>query len=542
MYSTKNNFNASDGLQALRNHWRNDVGSGFLVFLIALPLCLGIAMASGFPPIGGIVTAVVGGILVGPLMGARLTIKGPAAGLIAIVAASVMELGAGDPMAGYRYTLAVLVVAGALQMAFALMRLGRFVDFFPVAAVQGMMAAIGVIIVAKQLPVLLGVELEASSIPSLLLQLPTLLWRFNPGIALIGVLSLAILFALPLVKSRWVKLLPAPLLVILIAIPLGYFFNLGQAHQYLFFNEVYEAGPGFLVSLPDNLLDGITFPDFGKLLTWTSLKFILMFALVGSLESLLTVKAIDGIDPCHQKSDGNRDLLATGLGNTVVAFIGGLPMISEVVRSSANVNAGAKSRWSNVYHGIFLLVFVAFFPGLLRQIPLAALAALLVYTGIRLASPALFKNIYAIGREQLGVCIFTLVVTLSTDLLIGVMAGVVLEFLLHLKAGIKPAQLFRTGFRMVQKNDLIILRARSAAAFTNFPGFKSQLDALPKGAKVCIDFGQARLVDHSFLDQLHRFAVKHRKEGGELEIVGLGHLKATSAHALSRRKLVQEQT
>lgn len=474
-------------------------------------------------------------------MGARLTIKGPAAGLIAIAAASVVELGEGDAMAGYRYTLAVLVIAGIVQVIFAGLRLGRYVDFFPVAAVQGMMAAIGVIIVAKQLPILLGVSPMSTDIPSLLMEIPSLLRRLNPEIALIGVFSLILLFALPAVKTRWVRLLPAPLLVILLAIPMGHYFGLSQVHQYLFFDEVYPSGPGFLVSLPDNLLQGITFPDFSHILSWTSLKFILMFALVGSLESLLTVKAIDGMDPWHQKSDTNRDLLATGAGNTVVACIGGLPMISEVVRSSANVHAGARSRWSNAYHGLFLLIFVAFFPGLLRQIPLAALAALLVYTGFKLASPALFKAIFAKGREQLGVCVFTLCVTLFTDLLVGVLAGVILEFLLHLKAGIKPAHLFRNGFRMVRKGEVIVFRARAAAAFTNFPGFKAQLESIPSGLTIHIDFSQAKLVDHSFLEQLHRMAVSYRKEGGKVEITGLSHLQPTSNHHLSRRKWVRSE-
>jgi MFS superfamily sulfate permease-like transporter len=302
------------------------------VFLIALPLCLGISTASGFPPVSGILTAIIGGIVVGPITGSTLSIKGPAAGLIAIAAAAVLELGEGDPMAGYRCTLAVIAVSGLVQVLFGALRLGRFTDFFPGAAVHGMLASIGIIIVAKQLPVLLGTHAVATSPLAMLAEAPEMLGRLNPEITLIGTLSLAVLFGFPFIKNRYIKMVPVPILVLAVGVALGYFFHLEQAQVDLLLNQSYPSGPGFLITLPDRFADGFVLPDLSKLFTLTSLKYIAMFAIVGSLESLLTVKAVEGLDPWKRRSDANRDLAAIGAGNAIAGSIGGLPMIAEVVQ------------------------------------------------------------------------------------------------------------------------------------------------------------------------------------------------------------------
>lgn len=526
-----------DGLPGLKQNWKNDLISGFLVFLIALPLCLGIAMASGFPPIGGIFTAIIGGLLVGPFMGSRLSIKGPAAGLIAIAIAAVTDLGQGDAMAGYRFALAVIVIAGLIQVAFGILKLGRFVDFFPASAVHGMLAAIGIIIIAKQFPVMLGVKPESSNPLALLVEIPSMFGRLNPEIALIGLLSLLILFGLPLIKNQWIKRIPAPMLVLLIALPLGRIFDLTHEHSYLFLDHQYFVGPKFLVTLPSSFLDGITFPDFGKILTMDSIKYIIMFALVGSLESLLTVKAVDGLDPYHRKSDPNKDMLAVGVGNTLCGLVGGLPMIAEVVRSSANVNNGAKTRWANFFHGVFLLIFVAFFPNLIHQIPLAALAAMLIYTGYRLASPKLFRETYKIGKEQIVVFLVTILVTLAEDLLLGIAVGILVEILFHVFSGTSLKYLFKSNVERVETKETILLKAREAAVFTNYLGYKKHLESIPTGMKVILDFNRVRLVDHTFMEQVHHFETEYHRTGGSVEIIGLEKLKAVSAHPLAARKL-----
>lgn len=531
----------ADGLAGLQENWKTDLISGFLVFLIALPLCLGISLASGFPPIAGVFTAIVGGLLVSFFAGSRLTIKGPAAGLIAIAVASVETFNQyntpTDNMMGYKLTLAVIVVAGVIQIAFGLAKLGRFGDFFPASVVHGMLAAIGIIIFSKQIHTLMGVKPTAKEPLELLAEIPKSFAEMNPEIMVIGMVSLLVLFLLPLFKNKYIKMIPAPMLVILIAVGLGFYFDLLHEHKYIFMGHEYKIGENYLVTLPKNMLDGVTFPIFTHLFTLESLQFILMFALVGSIESLLTVKAIDGLDPYQRKSDMNKDLVAVGIGNTLVGFIGGLPMISEVVRSSANVNNAAKTRWSNFFHGMFLLVFVAFFPDIIHQIPLAALAAMLVYTGYRLASPKEFSNVYKIGPEQLAIFLTTLFVTLATDLLLGVLMGILLKITIHVFYGAKPAHIFKTSVDVAQKDNTVYLNVFNYAIFTNFLGYKKCLSKIPKGTHIIINFEKAKIVDHTFMEHLHHFEYDHHLTGGTVEVEGLENHKPFSDHPLAARRI-----
>ncbi|MBX7105604.1 MAG: SulP family inorganic anion transporter, partial [Gemmataceae bacterium] len=358
------------GWGSVLKSWRFDLISGFLVFLIALPLCLAIAKASSFPPIAGLMTAVVGGMVTVFISDSELTIKGPAAGLIVIVAECVAsfahEFGAGLPeheamMIGYRMALGVGVASGILQALFGLARLGKISDFFPRAAVHGMLASIGIIIFSKQAYVVMGVDAPKDTTPlGLLLAMPAHVTKLNPEIALIGFVSLVILFGMPLLKWKWAKMIPSPMLVLLVALPMGRFFDLEHEHTYLFSNGFFSegagrfaVGPRFLVDMPEvlsNPSSAFAFPDFHGLFTLTGLKFLAMFAIVGSLESLLSAEAIDMLDPWRRKTNFNRDLLGIGAANTLAASLGGLPMISEIVRSSANINNGARTRGANFFH------------------------------------------------------------------------------------------------------------------------------------------------------------------------------------------------
>ncbi len=521
----------------LAENYKTDLLSGFLVFLIALPLCLGIALASGFPPLGGIITAVIGGLVVGPLAGSPLTIKGPAAGLIAIAVGSVEAFEALSPGHGYQLTLAVIVVASIFQVVFGLLRAGVLGDFFPASAVHGMLAAIGVIIISKQIHVMFGVKPLAKEPLELLAEVPHSIGHATLPIAMIGLTSLAILVVLSVIKNKYVKMVPAPLVVLAVAIPMGQFFGLDAAHDYLMNGQAYQLGPHFLVNLPSSIIASITFPDFSQILTGTAAQYILMFALVGSLESLLTVKAIDALDPYKRKSNMNRDLLAVGIGNTLCGLLGGLPMISEVVRSSANVSNGAKTRWSNIAHGFFLLVFVAFAPGLIHLIPLAALGAMLVFTGYRLASPRHFKETGAIGKEQLIIFVATILVTLTTDLLIGVAAGVLVKFIIHLINGASLGSLFKSRVEVIAQGDEVRIKIGGDALFSNYLGFKKHLDAISSGKHITFDFAKAGLVDHSFMDHLQHFIHDYQYQGGQAEIVGLNETHhAVSNHPLATRK------
>ena len=512
-----------------------DLRSGFLVFLIALPLCLGISLASGVPPTAGLITAIVGG-LVGSFVGsARLTIKGPAAGLIVIALGAVTELGAGDPVVGYHRALAVGVVAGVVQIIFALTRAGVIGDLMPSAVVHGMLAAIGVMIVSKQAHVALGVTPEGAEALHLLAQIPHSLLNLNPEVFAIGLTGLAILYGLPLMRSRWTRFVPAQMVVLVVAIPMGLLFDIGHEHVYQFAAHVYHIGPSFLIRLPASLLSALAFPDFSQVFSTVSIKYIVMFSLVGSIESLLSVTAVDALDPQRRTSDLNRDLLATGVSNVVAASLGGLPMISEIVRSKANIDNGAQSRWSNFYHGMFLLLSLAIIPGLLQLIPLAALAAMLIYTGTRLASPSEFMHAYHIGPEQLLIFVVTMLVTLMTDLLVGVGAGLALKMLLHIWSGAPMARFFSVVVDEARDGDTVRLVVQDAAIFTNYLGLKRRLLALPDDVRrVVIDFDQAWVVDHTVLAKLETLSGTWSDR--TLELVGLDGHRAASTHPLASRR------
>jgi len=526
------------GLAGLKENFKSDALAGFLVFLIALPLCLAISKASGFPPVAGIFTAIIGGLLVSFLGGSELTIKGPAAGLIVIAVGAVDELGRGDALLGYRLALAIIVVAGVLQVIFGVLRSGVLGDFFPSAAVHGMMAAIGLIIIIKQVFVLTGVKPEGKETLEILTEIPRAFATANPEILIIGIICLVILFTLPYIKNKYVKVIPAPLLVLLVAIPLGRYFDLEHEHSYLFLDHHnYSIGPKFLVELPKSLISAVTFPDFSQITSAVSIKYIIMFALVGSLESLLTVKAIDMIDPWKRKANMNRDVIGVGIANTLSGLIGGLPMIAEVVRSSANVNNGAKTSWANFFHGLFLLLFVSFAAGLIHQIPLAALAAMLIFTGFRLASPKEFVHMFKVGGEQLAIFLITVITTLATDLLVGIGAGIVAKIIFHLWRGLPLRSVFRSRVETYILDGTHEIMVNDAAVFSNYLGLKKYLDAVPRKEKVIIDFSKTRLVDHTVLENIQRFRTEYNQEGGSFEVRGLENHKPSSAYPTAARTL-----
>ncbi|MDP3589620.1 MAG: SulP family inorganic anion transporter, partial [Methylobacter sp.] len=341
------------GLAGLKENWRSDLLSGFLVFLIALPLCLGISMASGFPPSAGIITAIIGGVLVSRINGSFITINGPAAGLIVVVLGAVQSLGDGDAMAGYRYTLAAIVIASVLQILMGFFKAGRLSSFFPASVVHGMLAAIGIIIMAKQINVVLGTTPEqGSSLFSTIAQIPHSIVNLNPEIAVIGISGLVILTVWSMIKNPSLKMIPAPLIVVLVGMGLARYFDLEHEHMYLFLPDAHflphheeTVGPAFLVAISENFMSGFYFPDFSKIATLEFWEAVVSICLVGSLESLLSAMAVDKLDPYKRHSNLDRDLTAVGVGNLVAGLIGGLPMIAEIVRSSANINNGAKTQW-----------------------------------------------------------------------------------------------------------------------------------------------------------------------------------------------------
>ncbi len=472
----------------------SDIKSGLLVFLIALPLCLGISVASGFPPFAGVLTAIIGGLIVSPIMGAKLTIKGPAAGLITIAIGAVTDLGGGNE--GYHAALAVGLAAGIIQMIFGLARIGKLGDFFPSAAVHGMLAAIGVIIIAKQIYVLFGAPAPVGAGPiGLLLHAPEGAMHMVGPIGFIGVVSLVIMFVWPRLPIAGLKRVPAHFIVLAFAIPMSMVFGLNNAHHYEGVFGSFDIGPKFLVAVPDHLSDLINRPNLDALANPHAWNYVVMFAMVGTLESMLTAKAIDGI--ARTSSNLNRDNLAVGIGNTLSALLGGLPMISEVVRSKANLDNGARSWKANFAHGVFLLLCIAIIPAFVHLIPLAALAAMLVYTGCRLASWKEFQHMWKVGRDQFVVFMVTLLVTLLTDLLKGIFAGLIVEAILQMVWGSKPATMFKVNSVDSTDGSGAVISVTSQATFTNLISLRSRIAKVDPKRPLVIDFSGSPLVDHS---------------------------------------------
>lgn len=566
---------------------RFDAVAGFLVFLIAMPLCLAIAKASGFPPIAGIWTAVAGGLIATWVSNSALTIKGPAAGLIVIVAGAVTGLGrefVPEPTAderaalvasgqtdeqitrklederaevGYRLTLGIGVVSGVLQVLLGLVRAGRLVDFFPLTPVHGMLASIGVIIISKQLYAVCGVAPppthpgeEPPGPLQLLAEFPARVAHFNPEILLIGGVSLVILFAHLFIKNRWVKMVPAQLVVLVVAVALGFAFDLEHEHTHLFppshFNGQADDGevvkwPQFLVNMPNVLAEpakAFTLPDFRGVATLSGLKWLFLFVAIGSLESLLAAKAIEQFDPWRRKTHFDRDLIGIGLANAAVACVGGLPMISEIVRSKANIDAGGRTKQANAFHGLFLLAAVLAIPGLLHEIPLAALGAMLVFTGFRLANPAEFVKTLNVGVEQFVVFVGTIVATLATDLLVGIACGIGLKVLFHLWHGAPLRGFVWSDVNTLTDGDKsVTILVRRAALFSNWLGLRKViLTQAELRDEVVVDLSQTKLVDHSVMEKLHELEGTLAESGKTLTVVGLDNHRPLSRHPLAARR------
>lgn len=515
-----------DGLKGLRQNWRSDMMSGFLVFLLALPLSLGIAKASEFPPAMGVLTAMIGGLFVTLFAGSRLTIKGPAAGLITICAGAVVEFGGGAE--GWHLALGAIFVAAMLQMVFGFLRFGSLSDFFPHTVVHGMLAAIGLIIFAKQIHVLLGIDpatLKGLELIELFERIPASIMHADFRVALVGTVSLAIIFGMPFLKIPGLKKVPAPMLVLLVAVPMALLMDFRHTEPVF---DMVTIG-----SFWANVGLNVDFSLIGTAVFW---KYVLMFLFIGSLESLLTVKAVDGLDPWRRASNFNKDLVAVGAGNALSGLLGGLPMISEVARSSANVTFGARSRWSNFFHGLFLFIAMLLFIPVIEMIPNAALAALLISVGYRLASPQEFLKVYRIGVEQLAIFLVTVLVTLSTDLLIGVGAGIAMEIAFNLVHRVSLGNFFKARYQYSRHEGEDLIEVRGAAIFSNLLGFKKLFSQLDRTGKVMIDFSEAHLVDHTFMEFLSHLVGEFEHAGGALLVVGFEHFKPFSNHPLAARK------
>lgn len=513
----------------------DDLKSGMVLSLIALPLSIGIALASGAPPTAGLLSAIIGGILGGLIGGSELAINGPAAGLIVIVLGAIDSLGAGDPAVGFHRMLGCLIIAGMIQIFLGLLKAGKLALAVPTSVVHGMLMGIGVIIMIKQVPVLLGVTPKSKSIPGVLTELPRILSETNWEIALIGFFAVSILMVANMSRARIFNWIPAPLMVVMMGLGMDYYFDLEHVHQVEFFHRQFLVGPQYLLKLPSEIASSLFGASFSGLFTGPSLKAIVSIALVASLESILSVFAIDRMDPERRKSNFNQELISKGVCNMLLGFLGGLPIIAEIVRSSANISSGARTRWSNFFHGVFILLFVLLFKNILGSIPLSALAGILVVIGFRLGHPRQLLQSWRVGRDQGIVFTMTLFLTVFEDLLVAVAVGVILEMVLNAIRAKSLLQIFSLRRETKYLEDHAELTVDSPLVFSNFIQLEESLDELRKKKSATIDLRKSRMVDHSVMEHLHQLQNEFSTAGKNLIIKFHERHRKVGRHPLSSR-------
>lgn len=500
----------------------------------------------GLPPkalLAGIFAAIVGGVFTSFVRSGNVSINGPSPALIGIVVAGMATVGS------WEYMLAAFVCAGVLQTLFGFFKLGGLADFIPSSVVQGMMAAIGVIILAGQIHPGLGVQIGAMSDFDKLFAIPSSLANMNPLIAIIFFNSLIILAVHPHVTNKFIKYVPAPIWLLLFAVPLYMLFQrLLDGHITLFGIEHTLDATKDLINfeLPRDIVnDLLVFPDFGKIGSLGFWLVVLSVFLVSTIETLGSAKAIDKIDPLKRKTNLNRDVAAMGLSTILSGFIGGLPVIAVIARSSVNINHGAKTRLSNLVHGVLILLFVSLLSDYIKMVPKAALMAILVFTGYKLASPKVFKDASLKGYEQFLILTVTLVATLLTDLNKGILIGILFTVIIHLVRSHLPANLFfkylaKPYFRLSEIDDHYHLQVKGVANFSSILKLRKTLAQVPPNNQLIFDFSRTRLVDFSMLEFVNNWGKDYRADrGGSFEIIGLDEHLTTSEHPYGIHALPQ---
>lgn len=518
-------------MKKLFQHAPADFSASIVVLLVALPLCLGIALGSGAPLFSGIIAGLVGGVVVGLLSGSQLSVSGPAAGLTVIVATAIAKLQVFDA-----FLLAVMI-AGVIQIVFGFIRAGIIGDYIPNSVIKGMLAAIGLILILKQFPHLVGYDADFDGDESFDQgnhenTFSGILHAFNyitPAAVVIGLVSLAILAiweTKAFKANKILKLVPSPLIVVLIGTIINTYFKLNQTELAL--------EQKHLVSLPV-AKDAATFFSF---FTFPKLEYLrngqvwlagATIAIVASLETLLGIEAVDKIDPLKRVSPPNRELKAQGVGNLVSGFLGGLPITSVVVRSSANVNAGGQSKLSTILHGMLLLLCVAFIPSILNQIPLSALAAILIFTGYKLAKVSLFKEFYQKGWDQFVPFIITIIAILLSDLLKGIVVGIVVGLFYMVRSN------FRSSVFVVNDELKFLFRLRKDVSFLNKPIIKYKLEKVPSNAYVLIDVTRADFIDKDIIEEINNFITHAHLKNIKVEV-------KTSVYKSTHQLFIQQQT
>jgi MFS superfamily sulfate permease-like transporter len=479
----------------------SDIPAAFVVFLVALPLCLGIALGSGAPLFSGIIAGIVGGIVVGILSRSHLSVSGPAAGLTAIVAAAILK------MPAYQTFLLAVVLAGVIQVVLGFAKAGVLGNYVPSSAIKGMLTAIGIILILKQIPHLVGYDADfegdykfaQADSKNTFSGIINALEKITPLAALIGFasLTLQIFWDKVLVKkSKLFHLIPAPLIVVLFGGAIAYFANARFSLQQDQMVNIPVAS-----SLPE-FFTFFTMPDWNSFTDKAVWITALTLAIVASLETLLNIEAADDLDPYQRVTPTNRELKAQGIGNIISGLLGGLPVTSVVVRTSVNVNMGAKTKLSAITHGVLLLLSVSLIPNVLQLIPLSSLAAILIYTGYKLAKLSIFKALYKKGLDQFIPFIVTVIAIIFTDLLTGIIVGIAVGLFFVMRSN------FKTALFVVNDDNKFLFRLRKDVSFLNKPILKEKLEKVPENGYVLIDISRADFIDKDVIEVINHF-MKH---------------------------------
>jgi len=488
----------------IKANLKYDLSAGIVVFLIAVPLCLGIALASGAPLFSGMISGIIGGIVVGTLSKSHTSVSGPAAGLAAVVLVAIQTLGS------YEAFLLAVVLAGLFQIALGFARAGSIADYFPSSVIKGMLTAIGIIIILKQIPHALGYDHTAEGAESFVendgsntfSSIWTALTEFiHPGAILVALMAIGIMLVWdkPFIKKR-LSSVPGALVAVITAVLLNQLLKS--------FGDPWAIRQEHLVSIPiaqsmGEFIGLFTMPDFTQWANPAIYTTAFTLCVVASIETLLSIEAVDRIDPQMRISDTNRELKAQGIGNLISGLVGGLPITSVIVRSSANIDANSRSKMSAIFHGILILVCVALIPTILNLIPLAALAAILILTGYKLAKPKMFKTMYTNGKYQWWPFIITVVAVVFTDLLTGVGIGLAASVVSILVGNMKNAYKFKK--EKYHDGDIIHIHLSQEVSFLNKAGIKHTLNKLPKNSKVLIDARGTAYIDFDILEIIREF-------------------------------------
>lgn len=501
---------------------KHDLPAGLSVFLVALPLCLGIALASGAPLYAGLLSGIIGGMVVGLVSGSQLAVSGPAAGLSTLVSASIISLG------GFQVFLLAVIVAGLFQILLGLLKLGSIGNYFPSSVIKGMLAAIGIILISKQIPLALGYD-QPDFWTSGFMQLfesmnfwnnfSELNHHVTTTTVVISIVSIVAMMLLQHPKANRYKVVPAPLIVVVIGVVINTILS----------GSLFELRSSQLVNIPPNVFESISFPDFTKLFDNVEIwKAGIVIGLLATLETLLCIEAIDKLDRRNRITPVNRELVAQGVGNFLCGMLGAIPMTAVVVRGAANVDAGARTKLSAVTHGLFLLLAVLLIPSMLNKIPYASLASILLVTGFNLTKPKLYRNMWSLGWKQFLPFLITIAVILSTDLLIGVSIGLLISVYFIIQTN------FKTEYK-INKNSLngidnYFIKLNSTVTFLNKVKLRKALEDIPDYSSLTIDGSDCHFIDYDILEIISEYQTKAHERHIQVVLKGVEMVNVTAIH------------